>query len=114
MAETTLFRYRLKPGRIERLREWVEEVNSRRDEAIETLQDESVFSEAAFLNSTEDEDYVMFYMEAEDLEMAHEVFESSQHDLDQEFKQLLGEIVAEDQPEEIIEPLYHLANPDRP
>ncbi|EFW91083.1 hypothetical protein ZOD2009_15876 [Haladaptatus paucihalophilus DX253] len=78
------------------------------------MQDESVFSEAAFLNSTEDGDYVMFYMEAEDLETAHDVFESSQHDLDLEFKQLLGDIVAEDQPEQSIEPLYHLANPDRP
>jgi Family of unknown function (DUF6176) len=113
MAETTLFRYRLKPGRVERLHEWVEKVNSRRSEAIETLQDESVFSETAFLNSTEDADYDIFYMEAEDLETAHEVFESSQHDLEQELKQLLEGIVAEDQPEESIEPLYHLTNPNR-
>jgi len=114
MSEIQLRRYRLKAGKRERLYEWVEEVTSRRDEAVETLQAENVYSETAFLESRADGDYVCFYMEAEDVEAAAEAFEASTHDLDQQFKQLLNDVVAENQPDEAIEPLYHVANPDRP
>jgi hypothetical protein len=114
MSETTLIRYRLKPGKREQLYEWMETVETRRDEAIETLQTEGVFTEAAFLESRDDGDYVSFYMEAEDLEEATNAFEQSSHELDRELKQLLQEVVAEQQPTENIEALYHLANPDRP
>jgi hypothetical protein len=58
MVDVQLIRYRLRPGKRDRLYEWMEEVESRRDEAIETLQDESVFSEAAFFESREDGEYV--------------------------------------------------------
>jgi hypothetical protein len=45
MTDVQLVRYRLQPGKKDRLYKWMEEGGSRRDEAIETLQDESVFSE---------------------------------------------------------------------
>lgn len=44
--------------------------------ATETLQDENVYSEIAFL-SREDGEYVSFYMEAEDLEAVKGVFKDS-------------------------------------
>lgn len=114
MADVQLIRYRLEPGKKDRLYEWTKEVESRRDEAVETLRDENVFSEAAFFESREDGDYVSFYVEAEDIETATRAFENSSHDIDREFKNLLREVVAEDQPDERIELLYHLANPERP
>ena len=113
MSEVQLIRYRLKDGETERMYEWMDKINSRREEAIETLQNENVLSEAAFLESRADGDYVSFYMEAEDLEAATEAFEESTHSIDQEFKELLSEVVAQEQPEEDIELLYHLANPNR-
>ncbi|WP_049907350.1 DUF6176 family protein [Haloferax elongans] len=114
MSEVQFLRYRLKDGQRDRLYEWMEAVTSRRDEALATLQDENVYSEAAFLESRPDGEYVCFYMEAEDLEAAAAAFEASPHDIDRQFKQLLSEVVAEEQPDEEIEPLYHLVNPDRP
>lgn len=114
MPEVQLLRYRLKDGKRERLYEWMEEVTSRRDEAVHTLQDENVYSEAAFLESRADGDYVCFYMETEDLEGAAEAFEASTHDLNQQFKRLLSEVVAQEQPDEDIKPLYHVTNPNRP
>ena len=43
-------------------------------------------------------------MEAKDLEAAADAFEASTHDLDQQFKQLLSEVAAREQPDEDIEP----------
>jgi hypothetical protein len=114
MSEVQLLRYRLKEGKRDRLYEWMEEVNSRRDEALDTLHAEDVYSEAVFLESRADGEYVTFYMEAKDLEAAADAFEASTHDLDQQFKRLLNEVAAREQPDEDIEPLYHLMNPDRP
>ena len=113
MAEITLIRYRLEPGGAERVREWATEVRSRRSEAIETLQHGGVVSEAAFLESHPDGDYVCFYVEAESLDRAREAFESSPYEIDREFRELLAAVVADDQPTAEIEPLYHLTNPTR-
>ncbi len=52
-------------------------------------------------------------MEADDLEAAQKAAEQSSHDIDQEFQQLLTEIIAEEQPTEQIDPLYLLKNPNQ-
>lgn len=49
----------------------------------------------------------------ESLEAAQETFEDPTQDIDQEFKDLLPEVVGDDQPDESIEVLYHLSNPGR-
>lgn len=113
VTEAQLIRYRLEPGGEERLREWAEDVKSRRDEAVQTLRDEGTLTETAFLESRPDGDYVSFYMEAEDLVAAHEAFEESDHDIDEEFARVLAEVTADDQPDAEIETLYHLTNPER-
>lgn len=113
VTEAQLVWYRLESGGEERLREWAEEVQSRRDEAVQTLRDEGTLTETAFLESRSDGDYVSFYMEAEDLAAAHEAFEESDHDIDEEFAQVLAEVTADDQPDAEVETLYHLTNPAR-
>lgn len=113
MSEATLIRYRLKPGMRDRVDEWVETIAERRGEAIETLKDESVFTETVFFESRADGDYLRIYIEAADLAAALAAFETSDHEIDREFRGLLAEIVDDDQPAEEIETLYHLVNPDR-
>ena len=80
----------LKPGCLDRVREWAAEINSRSDEALATLHDEGVFIESAFLDSTSDGDFLIYYMRAENFERAHEVSSRSQHPIDayhQKFKE---------------------------
>jgi protease II len=60
MSEVQLLRYRLKEGKRDQLYEWMEEVNSRRDAALDTLQAENVYSEAVVLDSRADGEYVTF------------------------------------------------------
>lgn len=113
MPEVLLTKNRIKPGKTEQLREWMEEIKSRRKEAIETLQHEDMLTESAFLESGEEGDYLIYYMEAEDIGQVFEAFDSSPYEIDQEHKEVLNEVLTDDQPKQEIELLYHLVNPDR-
>lgn len=114
MSDVVLVAQRIEPGETERLREWLAELRSRRDEAIETLEDEGVYAETAFIESRADGDYLLTYMEAADLERALEAYESSSHEIDREHRAVLDEVLADEEPERVVEPAYHLATPDRP
>lgn len=114
MPEVILTKNRIKPGKTERLREWMAEIQTRREEAIKTLQYEDMLSEAAFLEQTADADYLVYYMEAESVDRVFEAFQSSPYKIDREHQEIMDEVLADDQPERDIEHLYHLVNPERP
>jgi len=71
-------RVRLKEGSLERVREWARELNSRRDEVLATLRDEGVRIESVFL----DGDTLVYYLRADSLEQAREVYAHSTHAID--------------------------------
>ena len=116
MADVVLTKQKIKSGKTEQLREWMSEVREREAEAVETLQSEGMHSEAAFLEQSEDGDYLVYYMEAEDLHEVYEAFEASSHDIDKEHKQVMDEVL--ENGENIgtgnYELLYHMVNPERP
>ena len=113
MADVELVRQRVRPGRVERLREWMAEVREREDEALATLRDEGMLTETASLDEREDGTYPYYYMEAEDLDRVREQFADSDHAIDAEHKQVMEAVLAEDGTERVEGVLYHLANPDR-
>lgn len=80
-------RVKLKPNSIPRVREWAAELNSRRVEAIETLKDEGVFIESAFLEQTSEGDFLIYYMRMESMEKAKAVVARSPHPIDAYHKQ---------------------------
>ena len=100
MADVVLVKNRIKPGKIDRLREWMEEIKSHPNEAIETLQYERMLSEAAFLEQRVDGDYLLYYMEAEDLNHVFDAFESSPYKIDHEHQAVLDEVLADEQPDQ--------------
>lgn len=110
MADVILTKNRIKPGKTERLREWTAEIQRRRDEAIETLEHERMFAEAAFIEHTADEDYLIYYMEAADIDHVFEAFESSPYDIDEEHRQVMNEVLVDETADRDIELLYHLVN----
>jgi hypothetical protein len=88
--ETICVKIKLKPNSIERVREWAETMNARREEALATLRDETVIVEAAFLDQTDEGDFLITFMKAESLAKAREAVKSSIHDIDKfhrKFKQ---------------------------
>jgi hypothetical protein len=110
MADVVLTKQRVAPEGKERLREWMAEVKSRESEALETLANEGMVAEAAFLDEQPDGTYLLYYMEANDVDEVQEAFESSPYDIDREHAAVLSEVAAEDQPDEQPELLYHLVN----
>ena len=80
---------KLKPGSLNKVREWVKTINQRRDEALATLRDEGVSIESWFLLSREDGDYLVGYMRSKDFDRANSAVEQSLHEIDayhQQFK----------------------------
>lgn len=82
MFETHCWKVKLKPGSIDRAREWARTINERREEALETLRDETVIFESVFLDRTSDGDYLIAIMKAESFEKAEEASKKSTHEID--------------------------------
>lgn len=80
---------KLKPNSLKRVREWAAELNRRRDEALATLEDESIVVETFFLDSSGADDYLIGYVRASSLVQAEEAVKRSTHAIDayhQQFK----------------------------
>lgn len=114
MPDVVLTKNRIAPGKTERLREWMAEIRSRENEALETLEHEGMHEEAAFLERTDDGDYLVYYMKADDVDEVFASFENSPYDIDQEHREVMDEVLASGADDRSIELLYHLSNPERP
>jgi hypothetical protein len=89
-VKTKCVKIKLKPGCLDRVRAWAAEINRRSAEALVTLRDEGVVIESAFLDSTSEGDFLIYYMRAADFVRASEVAGQSTHPIDayhQQFKQ---------------------------
>jgi hypothetical protein len=86
---TKCIKIKLKPGYVERARVWAAEINRRPDEALATLRGEGVSIESAFLDSTSEGDFLIYYLRAHDFDRAREIFSRSERPIDafhQQFK----------------------------
>jgi hypothetical protein len=92
MRETVCTKIKLRPGSLERVREWAAEINRRSVEALATLRDEGVFVESAFLESGDAGDFLIYYMKADNIERAREVGRVSTHAIDEYHRTFLSEV----------------------
>jgi hypothetical protein len=77
----------LKPKTKENVEAWKQELNLRKDEAIETLKAEGVFVESWFHVEIADIDYLIAYMRAEDIARAQQIGRESNFPIDAMHKQ---------------------------
>ena len=82
MLETRCVKVKLKPGSLSRVRAWANELNSRREEALETMRNESMVVEATFLDSTSEGDFLISFLKAESFEKAAIVVQHSLYEID--------------------------------
>jgi Family of unknown function (DUF6176) len=82
MQQLHCSRIKLKPNSLDKVREWAAEMNRRKDEALATLRDESIFIESFFLEQASDGDYLIAYIRAESLEQSQEAVKKSTHAID--------------------------------
>lgn len=92
--------FRVRPEKRDRLRWWMGEVARRRDEALETLANESVHHEAAWLLEPAEGPILVYAIEAEDLTRVDRAFESSSFAIDHEHRRLMDEVLMEPFPSE--------------
>jgi hypothetical protein len=82
----------IKPGKTERLREWYRELESRSDEAFQTLDNEGVRQEVATFLSTEHGDLLAVMIEVDDMDKANEAFFNSPFKIDHEHRAVMDEV----------------------
>lgn len=82
MSEVRCVKIKLKPGSLPRAREWAAHIRSHKDEALATLEGESIVLESFFLDSSEVGDYLIGYLRAGSLAQAAEAAKRSTHELD--------------------------------
>ncbi|ELZ96493.1 hypothetical protein C440_05078 [Haloferax mucosum ATCC BAA-1512] len=112
MADIVLTRQKVSDGKVPRLKEWMSEIQNREDEAIETLKG-GMHAETAFLEHTEDGDFLVYYMKADDIEQAYKAFEDSPHEIDKEHKAVMRDVLETGENVGDFELLYHLSNPEQ-
>jgi len=109
MTDVNLARARIKDGKTDRLRAWFEEMHERESEVIETLRHEGVYTETAFILSSDETAYLYVYMEAEDFEKADEAGDKEAYDIDEEHHEVLKDTLTGDW--EALETIGHFTNP---
>lgn len=114
MAEIVLTKQKIEPGKTQRLEEWVREVRNRKSEAIETLQNEGMHAETAFIEHTDEGDFLVYYMKADDVQRVYHAFEESAHPIDAEHKQVMMDVLETGADVGDFDFLYHLDNPELP
>lgn len=109
MTDVTRARARIEDGKTNRVRAWFEELRERESEVIETLRHEGVYTETAFVLSSDETAYLYVYMEAQDLEKADEAGDKEEYDVDAEHHEVLRETLTGDW--ETLETIGHFTNP---
>lgn len=100
------------PGKTERLRQWYQEMNGRKHDSLETLENEGVHREAAFILSTEHGDLLCVYIEVENMEAANEAFYSSPFEVDHQHAAVMDECTVQGAAGRIYaDLLFELENP---
>jgi hypothetical protein len=79
------------PGKTQRLRDWYAELEERRDEAFQTLDNEGVRQEAAFILPSEHGDLLAVFIEVDDMDEANKAFYSSPFEIDRQHAQVMDE-----------------------
>ncbi len=100
--KTVVIRQKIKPNAINEVKQWFQTLRERKTEVLESMKNEGIVVESAFLDNHGEEFFLIYYIKAENIEHAYEVFNKSTLEIDIYFKnkwdQLLskGRVVLEE------------------
>lgn len=77
VMKTICIKTKLKKELIKEVRIWFQTLKDRIDETLESLENEGVFVESAFLDKQGDDLYLIYYVRAKDIPYMYEVFNKS-------------------------------------
>jgi len=75
--ETICVRAKIKKGHLEGVRQWFQTLKDRKDEVLQTLENEKAFVESVFLDKQGDNHYLIYYMKVESLSHTFEAHKNS-------------------------------------
>lgn len=82
---------KIKPGGAEKLRERFARQDDRKDELVEQLDEEGITVESVFINEIDGEEYLLYYIEADDFDHALETWENSDSEATKQYQDLIEE-----------------------
>ena len=114
--DVLLLRYEIAEGRAGALREWLAEVCDRGDEVRDLLRREGMYTESLFVEEVDGTEYLIWYMEAEDVDRVVEVYEAATDDVVRESEGVFEEALVGGFDGAVSEGelLLHAVGPDRP
>jgi Family of unknown function (DUF6176) len=86
---------RVRPDQVDRLRSWLAELDRRHEEVRETFRQETVRHEIAYLLEDHGGHILVYAMEADDFDKAHDAFQASTLPIDLEHKEVMSAVLAE-------------------
>jgi hypothetical protein len=84
---TICIRTKINPDSLDEVRIWFKTLKNRSKETMETLKNEGVIVESVFLDKHDNDIYLIYYLKAEDVDKAYEVFDKSTSSIDVYFKE---------------------------
>lgn len=85
--KTICIKTKIKGNSINEIRDWFNTLKERSDEVLESLKNEDVFVESAFLDKQGDEYFLIYYVKARDINFVYEVFNKSTLPIDKYYKE---------------------------
>jgi len=86
-VKTICIKTKLKKDLIEEVRGRFQTLKNRMNETLESLENEGVIVESAFLDKQGEDLYLIYYLKAEDIAHVYEVFNKSTLDIDHYYKE---------------------------
>lgn len=115
--EVLLSRQEIVPGEADTLREWFAGEAENKEAVRAALRDEGVYVESVFIHSTDDGEYLLYYIEATDFDEALEEFLESEHENIQQYQTIVEQALVggldgyhQDRSDVL---LHAVVNPDR-
>ncbi|WP_435348563.1 DUF6176 family protein [Haloarchaeobius sp. HRN-SO-5] len=118
MADTFIRKQKIRPGKTERLREWITKMEAEAEADSQGVQDiwsaESLHTISLFIEHAEDGDYFVWYLEADSMEQLIEARRASTHPLHDVEDAMMEDILEDPDENGDFEPLLHGVSPERP
>jgi len=93
--ETFIVRYKIKKGFVPGIKMWGKELSRRKKDVLETLKNEKVFVECAFIDSIAGENYLVYFMKCANIKEIFKQLKKSKLSIDIFHKEVLSKYLEE-------------------
>ncbi len=117
MSEIFVRKQEIRPGKTDRLREWIADLYEAAEGDREGVRDiwaaESLQTISLFVEHAENADHLVWYLEADSMEQLVAARDASTHPLHEVEDAMLAEVLVDPTETGDFEPLFHGVSPDR-